>query len=316
MTKFTCEIFEKYQIRKTRRQKAAFRKRLTGKLLAMGFPVGEERHGLSAGTVNVTVGDPDKAEVLFTAHYDTCARMPFPNFITPRRPLLFWSIQILLAVVLVLLAMFLQWAAYVLTESTPFSMGVYFGFLLLFILLLIIGPANRHTANDNTSGVCLLCEALQALTPEQLRKSKTAFVFFDNEEKGLIGSSYYKRRHKKAVQNQTVINFDCVGDGDHLLFICSKELIKDTEMAARLSASVVNHPERVNTVCASKGVVYPSDQKLFRKSAAVAAFHHNRAVGLYLGRIHTRRDTVMDEANEKLLQAFIENMVQRGSRDV
>ena len=316
MTRFTCEIFEKYQVRKTRRQKAAFRKRLTDKLLALGYPVGEERHGLTGGTVNVTVGDPERARIVFTAHYDTCAWMPFPNFIIPRRPILFGLTQCAVAAVVVLLALVCQWFVYRITESGPASIAAYFIFLVLVIGLFVAGPANRKTANDNTSGVCLLCEALQSLTPEQVRQGQVAFVFFDNEEKGLIGSAFYKRRHKKALKTQTVVNFDCVGDGDHLLFVCSRALVRDGETAAMLSGSVENHPHRVNTVCASSGVIYPSDQLHFKRSMVVAAFHYSRIVGLYLGRIHTGRDRVMNPTNLELLRKFIENITRRSGGNV
>ena len=30
------------------------------------------------------LGDPETAKVVFSAHYDTCARLPFPNFIAPK----------------------------------------------------------------------------------------------------------------------------------------------------------------------------------------------------------------------------------------
>lgn len=310
MTRFTDEIAEKYQVRKSRKQKEAFRKKITDKFLSMGYPVGEERHGLFSSVVNVTVGDPDKAEVIFTAHYDTQAVMPFPNFITPRRPIIYWGYQILIAVVMVILAVALQTAVYWLTENTPLSMAVYFLFLIGFLGLMVAGPANKHTKNDNTSGVCVLCEALQSLTPEEIKEGKAAFVFFDCEELGLIGSSCYASRHKKALKNQTVVNFDCVGDGDHFLFICSKLLIKE-EKAQKLAAFIENHPETVNTVCSEKGVVYPSDQKVFKRSIGVAAFHEKKRLGLYMGRIHTKRDTVLEERNVELLCRFIRNVIKK-----
>ena len=29
------------------------------------------------------IGDMDKADIIYTAHYDTCAMLPFPNMIIP-----------------------------------------------------------------------------------------------------------------------------------------------------------------------------------------------------------------------------------------
>ena len=52
------------------------------------------------GARNIVIGDPEAAKVLYTAHYDTCARMPFPNFITPKCLPIYLLYQILLTVVL------------------------------------------------------------------------------------------------------------------------------------------------------------------------------------------------------------------------
>ena len=85
MTNASKTVLESFQIRKTKKQKAAFRDWLTEELRQMGYTVTVEK-GFAAR--NVVAGDPDSAEVLLTAHYDTCPRLPFPNFITPRN--LFW----------------------------------------------------------------------------------------------------------------------------------------------------------------------------------------------------------------------------------
>ena len=47
---------------------------------------------------------------------------------------------------------------------------------------------------------------------------------------------------------------------------------------------------------------YPSDQKHFPVGVGVAALHRRPLLGYCLGRIHTRRDTVMDERNIELLR--------------
>ena len=117
MTRFSQEILEKWQVRKTRRQKAAFRRRLTDKLSAAGYPVFEERHGLTSGTVNVVVGDADRADLLFTAHYDTCAVLPFPNFIAPRNLFVSVLYQLFLVLLLVALSICVQQMVFWITKS-------------------------------------------------------------------------------------------------------------------------------------------------------------------------------------------------------
>lgn len=36
---------------------------------------------------NIIIGDIKNAKVVLSAHYDTCSALPFPNFITPKKPL-------------------------------------------------------------------------------------------------------------------------------------------------------------------------------------------------------------------------------------
>ena len=48
--------------------------------------------------------------------------------------------------------------------------------------------------------------------------------------------------------------------------------------------------------------LYPSDNANFKKGAGVCALKHKKVVGYYMDRIHTGRDTVLDEANIALLR--------------
>ena len=68
--------------------------------------------------------------------------------------------------------------------------------LLLLMYHVMFGYRNKHTANDNTSGVVAITKILENL-PEEHR-SKVCVVYFDNEEKGLFGSSFFAKKHKKA----------------------------------------------------------------------------------------------------------------------
>ena len=305
MTRFSQEILEKWQVRKTRRQKAAFRRRLTDKLSAAGYPVFEERHGLTSGTVNVVVGDADRADLLFTAHYDTCAVLPFPNFIAPRNLFVSVLYQLFLVLLLVALSICVQQMVFWITKSGEASFFAYLLALLLFCALLLFGPANRHTSNDNTSGVIALTEAILSLSPEALADRKIAFVFFDREECGLIGSSAFRRRHKKTLRNTAVVNFDCVSDGDTLLFAANRRFVADGALFEKFQEALPADPQKETVVCSSASIFYPSDQIGFQKYAVVTALRKSRLFGLYLSRIHTPRDTVFDETNLDLLRRFI-----------
>ena len=47
----------------------------------MGYTARVENGAL--GAKNVIVGNEKEAKLLFTAHYDTAPKLPFPNLITP-----------------------------------------------------------------------------------------------------------------------------------------------------------------------------------------------------------------------------------------
>ena len=88
----SMKIMEDFQVRKSKKQKEAFRAWLCGELEAAGCAPKMEG-GFTAK--NVVAGDPDTAKVIFSAHYDTCAVLPIPNFITPRNLFFYICYQML-----------------------------------------------------------------------------------------------------------------------------------------------------------------------------------------------------------------------------
>ena len=246
------------------------------------------------------VGDPDRARVIYTAHYDTCARLPFPNFITPKNIGIYLLYQIAITILLLgLPTLLVMGVGFLLAAFTSVSAEVGGGILELgWVALLVVemwlimaGPANKQTANDNTSGVTVLLELMSAL-PEDLR-GEVAFIFFDLEEMGLFGSAGFAAKHKAIVKNTLLINFDCVSDGDTILFAVGKGA---TSYAPDLeSAFPTTEVHTVDVAC--KTVFYPSDQANFRRGVGVAALKKSRRGLLYMDRIHTKRDTVYREEN-------------------
>ena len=326
MTNVSRQVLQKFEIRKSKQQKEAFRAWLCEQLAAAGYAPQEEKHKGLYTIHNVVAGDPDKAKVLLTAHYDTCAVLPFPNFITPRS--LFWYLayQLVLCVVIFLVAALMMAALEVLAfcvgvvlvlaeridSRTAGEMMVYAAPLLYYLALLVCfwwmfdGKANRHTANDNTSGTVTLLEIALSL-PQDLREN-VCFVWFDNEERGLLGSQAFAKRHKAAKKNALVLNFDCVGDGDSLQFFPGKK-VKKTEVTDLLRASFLPVGDKSVEVVEGFGF-YPSDQAAFRRGVGVCALKKSRVFGWYMDRIHTKRDTVLEETNIDLLRAGTVRLLQ------
>lgn len=336
------EVLEKYQVRKSSREKREFRAWLRAELEKAGWQTAEEGSFFSGH--NVIAGDPDKARVFFTAHYDTQAVLPFPNFITPRS--MGWY---LLYNVVVLLGIYILAAlAGGIAQFLPLPEFIRSGILMWMCIFLVwwqfFGKANRHTANDNTSGVLTLLETALALPAED--RDKVCLVFFDNEERGMLGSSNFASRRKQVKEQGLILNFDCVSDGDHIHFFPTKSLKKEEnvlkmlENAYKLNATSVQlggrgmdktdilppqaagekpagvpksgqesgrEPEGAEKsgekdveIVRSFGF-YPSDNASFRRACGVCALNYSKTFGFYMDRIHTGKDTIMDEENIALL---------------
>ncbi|MBQ7938454.1 MAG: M28 family peptidase [Oscillospiraceae bacterium] len=299
MTDLSKEILEKYQVRKTRKQKTEFIE-----LMRAHFPnlkVEEDALGYSR---NIVIGNPNTAKTVFGAHYDTCAVMPIPNFIMPKNMLISFLYAFVLVIPMFIIAALVSKIMSIVLDAA--DMVSFFTLLTywLILVLMIFGPANKHTVNDNTSGVITLIELMNAMTEEE--RAQNCFVFFDNEEKGLFGSSTFNKEHKEVMKEKLLINFDCVSDGDYLMLILNKRA--HPEYAEKMKAAFEGVTEKTVLIEDAKGVYYPSDQKNFKKNIGVASFKKSK-LGLYMDRIHTPRDTVMDEQNISVLVSGMKNFI-------
>ena len=287
------------QVRKTWAQKTAFIAWAQDYAREIGVPLTVEEGGKLLRSRNLVFGDADRTKTLITAHYDTCARLPFPNFLTPQC----WPLIALTQGLPVLLGFAAGIASGFVTARMPdagsrplVGMGLGIGlFAICAVLvgLMLFGPANPHTANDNTSGVIAALLALDALRG----RKDVAVVLFDNEEKGLLGSSQFVARHPRAKKQAFVVNLDCVSDGKTLLYTGSKAGMR-SEPGERMLSSVQACAQECGYRVASgafPGTLYPSDQMMFARGTAIAALRGNRL--LYMDRIHTVRDTVFDDEN-------------------
>lgn len=298
MTDFSRLILQQFQIRKKREQKTAFIdliKSYYGDAIVEEGGLGKNR--------NIILGNVDTAKVIFTAHYDTCAQLPFPNLMFPKNFFftLLYSVLIVLPFFAVLFPVL--WCILFLTEN--FLLAYYVYMLLLLVLVIAVfygGKPNEHTANDNTSGVVTVLETIAKLPPEQ--RSKCAFVLFDNEENGMLGSSFFRKKHKAVLNNKLIVNVDCVGDGDHIFFVSNP---KARKCYGDVFNSSFKAAERKNIRFEkSSNTFYPSDQMGFPINIAVAALKKH-VIGYYLDKIHTKKDMNCDEINIDIISSgFVE----------
>ncbi|MBP3569703.1 MAG: M28 family peptidase [Lachnospiraceae bacterium] len=310
------EILQNYEIRKSNKQKTEFIEYMKTRLSGYGYDsekdirVEEKGHGLFKSR-NIVVGNPEEAKVLFGGHYDTCAWMPFPNFMAPTNPVLFWGYQILLTVMILVSTAFVGFVAGLIFDNATVA---YFAFLFALIALMIqlmVGFRNKHTANDNSSGIITLTHILETL-PEDQRK-KVCVIYFDNEEKGLFGSAFFYKKHKKQIKDKLLINFDCVGDGENIVTMADGKCRKDEKYQLFVEALKKEEADAdVKYLCRKmKFMMFPSDQMNFKKGIGVCSLKKS-PIGLYVARIHTYFDTKCREENveylTKAMVAFVEKL--------
>ncbi len=285
-----------HPVRKNKRQKTDFVQHLCSVAASNGYV--SEIEQSKSGSRNVVVGNFVDADVVYTAHYDTPARSIIPTFVTPKIPILSKLSQLLVAL-LVLAPAFA--AFFLLSELMPnygfepavaviiaIASAVAVFFILMF--LFVCGPARRHNANSNTSGVFTLLEIMDAM-PSELRR-KVAFVFLDNQENGYIGASEFSKKHKHILEKKLIVNFDAVGVGENVVIATS---VSDEYVSAVTSA--FESCGGIKTEIVQGGKHIPSDHIKFKNAIGVSAFKKGLAGILYIDKLTTGGDVECSDAN-------------------
>ena len=300
MIETPMDVFRDFPVRKTKKQKQAFREAVQSYADQLGYPCTVESGSL--GSRNLVIGNPEQADYLVTAHYDTCARLTIPNFLTPCNFWLFLLWQVVLVLLILGVCILMGLGVGFLTGSG--AIGSWCGYLMIWVILalMLIGPANPSNANDNTSGVVTLLEIAKSMPGNQ--RKKVCFVLFDLEEAGLIGSASYRKAHKSQTDRQMVLNLDCVGDGDYLTLFPTKRLKKDRKRLKSLYKACGYFGKKSILVHEQGFSFYPSDQANFPYGAGICALN-KRGKTLYLSRIHTKKDTILERTNVNLLRAAL-----------
>ncbi len=303
MLEISKQILDKYQVRKTKKQKLEFIS-----FLKQYFPNLKVEEGGLGHNRNIVIGDVSSAKVILSAHYDTCAVLPFPNLIMPRNFLFTILYALLICIPFFVVMAVSNTLMYYLTEN--WTLSYYISFILMFALIIyvfMLGKPNKHTANDNTSGIITLLEIYGKLSEDE--RKKVAFVFFDNEENGLLGSSYFRKLHKQEIKSKLLINFDCVSDGDNILLVLNKATRKYFEQPVK--DVFKSNGDKTVYIHKDSTTFYPSDQMGFPINVAVSALNKNRILGLYMNRIHTSRDTVFDERNIEFISDKTKQLIEK-----
>ena len=280
-----------FPVRRSAEEKKEFRRYIISEAEKMGLHSSVETT-LDGKNDNVIIGDPKSAKAVLTAHYDTPATSLFPNIMIPRNIPLFFAYQMLPVIVLLAIALSVSYLvgivwlgdekAYMLT-----FLALYYG---LFFLM-FRGFSNPKNYNDNTSGVATLMELMQSTKGEDV-----AFIFFDNEEKGKKGSKAYFNDHKTDMEKKLLINFDCVGNGETVVFIAKDEAEKREEYRA-LKTAFAQKGAYTTEFHPMRGSESNSDYKNFPMGIGCMACKRTKSGVLYTPFIHTPKDTVAKNEN-------------------
>ena len=305
------DVLAEFPIRKSNKEKTGFIEAVTKYAGDLGYATNLETE--KRGVRNIVIGNLEKAKYLITAHYDTPASIGLPNFIVPNHPVAYFGFQFVLVSLLLAVAIGVGFATY--HFSCDRRLSFLAGYLVYFAILILMlkGPANKSNANDNTSGIVTALEILAAL-PDELRET-VCVVLFDMEEAGLVGSAMFRKKHKAVTENQIVLNLDCVGDGDVIQLTPVKKARKDEALLNSLAKVCTPKGEKELRIHSKGFYGGSSDHKNFPFGVAIMAFHYQKGLGLYCGRIHTWRDKILDDQNVQILKDALISIIAEHSKN-
>ena len=295
-------INDNYPIRRSPLEKEAFRNYVFNEADRSNRPVHIEttkKHN------NIVIGNVAAAKVVFTAHYDTPASSLIPNVMLPKNKWLRISSHFALPTVLSVLSYII---GYLLANYIANVLFVKI-FLWIFIWAGVFGIAfflmtscfkNKHNKNDNTAGVATVLSLAQTCNSNDV-----AFVLFDNEEKGLLGAKAFEALHNEILADKLVINFDCVGVGNNVLFVV-KEGAKRHKLYRNLVESVKADGDYIVMFYPFGEAVSNSDYKVFDCGIGVITCKKKNGI-FYTTKIHTNKDS---EAHAENIDFLVTNMVR------
>ena len=297
-----------HPLRLFKKQKEAFLHSLEAELAGAGYKT-ERVNARHWGIENkLLLTECDDPQIVFMAHYDTPTIMPtayqwiYRIFGHTRQAA---AIIFLIPFTIILLTVH-SWLAS--TQAWYWAAG--YALLVLYLFIFPIFFPNRHNAEDNTSGVIGLL-ALAKWSRKKDFKDEIQFVFLDNEEWGLFGSSALQRiwRRKKHLRDETMlINLDCISRGKTPLLVYHKK----NHLACKILPFLMENFVEVKMID-MKGIPL-SDNYTFRERGAVDISFGDPALlsgGYLISDVHTPKDRDFHPEKTARLINALQNFVER-----
>ena len=150
------EVNARFPVRKSKVQKAQFRQYVLQKAQEMGYAARMEENKAICTNRNIVVGDVDKAKVLVTAHYDTPATVGLPNVMLPMNRPMFYLVQALIALVMVVFIFIPTGIVKKLTGSIFCTEATLIGLYCL-MMYLLLAACRIRTTSMTTRRACAGC---------------------------------------------------------------------------------------------------------------------------------------------------------------
>ena len=262
---------------------------------------------------NIIFGDVEKADIIFTAHYDTCAMSPMPNMMFGRNIILFILYQLLFLILFLIFAFYSTVFLKILIPDADIIM-LFDIISFVFLFQLLFGFKNTRNANDNTSGVLTIINGIDKILESNGKiPDNVAFVLFDNEEKGLIGSGAFKRKYK--TKDKLIINFDCVGDGKEIFLNYSKNVNNDIVDKINESFNTSNTEFNIKS-CKINKLLAASDYAIFKKAIGIFTIKKSKIFKItYIPWLHTPFDRRCDNENINYLSDVMVDIISNNTNN-
>jgi hypothetical protein len=216
----------------------------------------------------------------------------------PKNKLVFYAYQFVPILFMLMISFtFAYFVGNIINDSRAYLFSFWISYYGLFFAM-FRGLKNKNNFNDNTSGVATILSIIDGLSKEEL--NDVAFILFDNEEKGKKGSKAYFKEHKNEMNDKFVLNFDCVGNGNNIIFIAQKDAVESKEYSL-LENSFTSNGEFNLEFLTYKQAQSNSDHKNFPKGVACVVCKKLKCGLLYTPYIHTNKDVVASNTNIEFL---------------
>ena len=294
MNQYAQRIARDYPVRRKAQEKENMRAYLIGQLRALGYDARLDDCGRA---VNVIAGDSERARIFYAAHYDTGLHELLPPVICPTRPVTYVLYQALTPLAVLLVSFAVSVGITFVLNWPNLTLPLFMVLLLGALAYLRYGPVEQNNLNDNTSGVAVLLETAEKLTPRY--RNDVCFLFLDGGSGNMQGAKGFRGKYPRA-KEKPVICLDCVGSGDELLILPGKGARWDGDLLDAVNASFEN-TARKNCYDKVDGLVhYPSDNRAFKQGVAICAVRHVRGFGRIIR--PTGKDNAIDDENLNLLR--------------